>query len=251
MKKQKQSNNKLITKNYFEWQSSVLEAEYRGSIVDKHSGDTGANRENIVCYWFLKHLPKTVSSEVGGKIIDGSDNISKQIDIIIYNNALPRFGANKKSYYFAEGVVAAIQVKSILTSGELNNSIKNLDSVKKCVLQKTRRIGFGNSKTIIPTGIFAFEMGYVSISNLIKALEKKKNSPIDFVYINRTAFIVYNKGTWHITNDDRSKKRAKEGYLLVEKSNNCLWRLMLELSSKAFTDTQFLYDFQGYFIKDW
>lgn len=242
-----------ITQKYFSWQSSILDSEYKGSIVDKHSGDTGTNREHIVRNFLLKHLPKTVSPEIGGKIIDESGQISNQVDIVIYNNSLPRFGANEKSYYFAEGVIAAIQVKSRLTSGELSSSIKNLNSVKKCILQKTRRIGVGDSKIVIPTGIIAFDIGYSSVSSLIKSLKnriKNDNFPVDFIFINSKVFIVFNKGTWHLTEDDGTKTKADDGYIVVEESDSCLWRLILELSNKASTDVQFLYDFQNYFMKN-
>lgn len=241
-----------VVKDYFKWQASVLEAAYEGSIVAEHNGDTGTNREAIVRNWLAQHLPKSVTPELGGKIIDESGYIGKQVDIVVYNNALPRFGANEKSHYFAEGVVAAIQVKSKLTSHELTDSVKNLDSVKKCKLQKARRIGTGNSKNSIPTGIFAFETNYSSTKHIIKALDNrgaKGYSLIDFIYVNKKCFIVYNKGNWRITEDDGTRKIPPSGYLIANEDEDCLWRLMLELSSKAAFDVQFLYDFQGYFTE--
>lgn len=241
-----------VVKDYFKWQASVLEAAYKGSIVAEHSGDTGTNRETIVRNWLAQHLPKSVTPEIGGKIIDESGYISKQIDIVIYNNALPRFGANEKSHYFAEGVVAAIQVKSKLASHELTDSVKNLDSVKNCKLQKTKRIGAGNSKDSIPTGIFAFETDYSSTKHIIKALgdrETKGFSPTDFVYVNKKCFIVYNRGSWRITEDDGTQKIPPNGYFVANEGEYCLWRLMLEVSSKAAVDVQFLYDFQDYFFE--
>ena len=241
-----------LTKKYFSWQTSILDSEYKGSIVDKHAGDTGANRENIVCNWLKNHLPKSVNPEIGGKIIDEKDYCSGQIDIVIYNNSLPRFGANEKSHYFAEGVSSAIQVKSKLTSGELSRSINNLNSVKKCTLQKTTRVAVGSSKAVIPTAIFAFELGYKSVKNLVRALKKKEkiknNFPVDFIYINKVAFVVYNKGTWKKSKTDGSQEKVKKGYIVIEESDSCLWRLMLELSRKAFYDVRFSYDFQRYFM---
>lgn len=242
-----------ITKDYFKWQASVLDAKYKGSIVQNHHGDTGANREVIVRNWLAEHLPKAVTPEIGGKILDQTGYASKQVDITVYDNDMPRFGAYDKPYYFAEGCVGAIQVKSKLTSSELSSSLKNLDSVKKVkVSSQAGGVSFG-SREDIPTGIFAFETGYSSISELIEALkksEKKGISPVDFVYINEKAYIVYNRGTWSKKLDDGTKKPSPKGYILTDKSESCIWRMVVGLSQQATTLLSKNYDFQPYFFSE-
>lgn len=238
-----------ITRDYFLWQASSLDSEYRGSIVEDHKGDTGINREIIVQKWLQKHIPRAVTPEIGGKIVDENGNISNQIDIIIYDNDLPRFGAIEKSYYFSEGVSTAIAVKSKLRSGELKDAIQNLATVKQCKISTPRGLSFGK-KNQIPTGIFAFENGFSSIQNLIIALNKHaKNSlpPVDFVYINGVIYIAYNRGSWSTTAKDGSKKPQPPGYIYAEKSKSCAWRLILGLSTDSTIVINKTYDFQKYF----
>ena len=161
-----------ITEDYFEKQADILHGKYKSSSIKGHKPDTGTNREEILKEYVELHLPKTVTPYLGGKIIDSIDNASRQTDIIIYNNSYPRFGALPKSYYFSEGVVAAIEVKSLLTSGELDNALVKIDSVKKCQLEYVRTALSTPPKHIF-TGIFAFEMKYKSSKGLIAAINKK------------------------------------------------------------------------------
>jgi len=244
-----------LAKDYFHWQASRLEQEYRGAVIENHNLDTGINREDIVRKWLLEHLPRSVTPEVGGKIIDETGYKSEQIDLVVYNNALPRFGANEKSYYFAEGAITAVQVKSKLTSQELTNAVKNLASVKKCNVQAA---GFthGGPRTTVPTLLFAFERDekdFPSNDKVIEALKRREADglpPIDFVYINRQAYIVYNRGEWYSDfANEETKKEMPKGYLLIEQSESSIWRMVLAISSEASRDISNNFDFQKYFIE--
>ncbi len=175
--------------------------------------------------------------------------------MVVYNNALPRFGANERSYYFAEGAITAIQIKSKLTNKELTSAVKNLASVKKC---KVQAAGFthGGPRTSVPTLLFAFEKDdkdFPTVEKIIEILKKREEEglpPIDFVYINKQAYIAYNRGEWvsDITNDE-NKKEMPKGYLLIEQSESSIWRMVLAISSEAGRDIGASYDFQKYFIE--
>lgn len=81
-------------------------------------------------------LPSSV--KIGsGCIIDTYGGTSKQQDIVVYERDFcPVFSINdnpETTYYPCEGVIAIGEVKSILDSSQLNDSLKKIKSVKKLV----------------------------------------------------------------------------------------------------------------------
>lgn len=243
-----------VASDYFKGQANILDSKFRSSSMKGNSSDTGFNREVIVREWLKEHLPKSVTPELGGQIIDENGNLSSQIDVVLYNDAVPRFGGNPKSYYFAEGTVAAIQVKSVLTSGELVSAINNLDSVKKCKVKQMGGISFGNPPTEIMTGIFAFETDYTSSQGIIKALTKQveiSKQPVNFICVNKKYYVVYNKGEWFVQDEKGVKSPFPSGYVEVDHNEECIFRMVLALSSEAKRNIGLVIDFQPYFIKGW
>ena len=71
----------------------------------------------------------------GGFIFDSLGNESKQIDLIIINDATVQFdqfsGVEKggKSFSIIEGCYGAFSIKTNLTKDELFNSLDNFDSI--------------------------------------------------------------------------------------------------------------------------
>ena len=69
-----------------------------------------------------------------GCVIDSYGHTSQQIDVILYErNICPVFSINNTpgtAYYPCEGVVAVGEVKSTLSTTELKDSIRKIDSVK-------------------------------------------------------------------------------------------------------------------------
>lgn len=245
-----------IATDYFKKQSGVLNSQYQASL-QHHKGDTGSNREGIVANWLVQHLPRSTSPEIGGQIIDSAGHVTEQIDIVVYNDNAPRFGGNPKSYYFAEGVIAAIQVKSKLTSGELTSAINNLETVKQCELEKFIGLSMGEPPDSIFTGIFAFELAtndFSSVQSLIKALKRRENQgkkSVDFVCINNKTYIVHNKGIWRSKNDTGEKLPLPSGYIEVDNSEAGIFRMVLALSSEAKRNIATGIDFQPYFLEGW
>ena len=240
----------LITTEYFKKQADRLHSDYLGSVVENHAGDTGTNRDKLLKEWLKLHIPKTITPEMGGQIIDGSGMKTKQVDLILYSSELPRFGAFEKSYYFAEGVSSAIQVKSKLGSSELKDAIDNLITVKKCVVD-TPALTFGEMRTDIPSGIFAFESGFSTVDNLVTALNKHFSTTqinIDFICINKFCYVVYNRGEW--SNQDKSGNQTmiEKGYFIVAREYDSLWRFVLDLSRFATSKIGANYNFQKYFM---
>jgi len=226
-----------VVEDYFINQANVLDAAYKASVVNNHPGDTGTNREDILQNWLAKHIPRTSIPEIGGEIIDSTGYSSKQIDLVVYNNTYPQFGANKKSYFFTEGVVYAIQVKSILTSGQLEDAVKNLASVKTCQRKFGGGIFIGETTSTIPTGIFAYDTDYKSSINLVEALVRLESDGlpvVDFVCINKKAFIMYNAGN-KIGIDKNGNEIGKldPGYIVVENSDISIWNMLLAITNEG------------------
>lgn len=249
----------LIAKDYFKNQAKILQVDYEGSGTP-HPGDTGTNREDILAKWLEKHLPRSTTPERGGQIIDSTGHITGQVDVVLYNDSAPRFGGYPKSYFFAEGVIAAIQVKSKFTSSAMASAVDNLDTVKKCALKQTKSVSFtlGEPSENIMTGIFAFELdtkdfsSTQSVVNALKRREVQGKKPVDFVCINQKTYIAYNqKGIWHAKDNNGKTKPLPLGYIEIDTNPECVFRMVLTLSSEAKKNIVTAIDFQPYFLDDW
>lgn len=92
-----------VIRDYFLAQENQLESEFHASVVAGHNGNTGENREEIARRWLEKHIPRKVTAEIGGKIIDATGNVSDQVDLVIYDGSVPRFGSYPRTYFFCRG----------------------------------------------------------------------------------------------------------------------------------------------------
>ena len=242
-----------IVKDYFQRQASVLNAKYRASVIIGQTGDTGTNREEIAKEWLSIHVPRTVTVELGGKIIDSTGYISNQVDIVIYNNTFPHFGANPKSYFFSEGTTFAIQVKSNLTSGELQDAIKNLATIKTCKRSFGAGFFLGEPSVTIPTGIFSFDTTYsssIELLNALKRLEDQGFAPVDFVYVNQKVYIGYNPGNWNaIDSKNKDIRILPKGYMIIENTNASIWHMVFTIAGETRKVVFAPFDFQAYLLR--
>lgn len=99
--------------------------------VLQQSTDLGYSREHFVKEILSSFLPKSVI--VGcGEIVDGQGRRSGQQDVIIYRADFPVITSlTPVNSYLAEGVIATIEVKSDLSTGEpsLCSAFKNVQKV--------------------------------------------------------------------------------------------------------------------------
>lgn len=246
-----------IATDYFKGQAGILDSKYKSSAIPGDSSDTGSNREQIFSQWLMEHLPNSVTPELGGHIIDSKKHVTGQVDVVLYNDNAPRFGGHPKSYFFAEGVIGAIQVKSKLTSSMLSSAVENLDSVKMCQLMPSAGLSLGKPSDSILTGIFAFELdngdfsSIQSVADVLKKKEAKGHKPVDFVCINKVGYIVYNRGEWTSSDEKGTKTPLPTGYIAVDGTEECIFRMILALSSEAKKTIATATDFQPYFIEGW
>jgi len=97
----------------------------------KQSGDKGSSVEKVVRDFLRNYLPRRL--EIGtGEIIDSKGHRSGQTDIVIVNEDHPfTFTNNSPSLFFIEGVSAAGEAKTLLTSEELDRALNASFSFKQ------------------------------------------------------------------------------------------------------------------------
>jgi hypothetical protein len=96
----------------------------------EHSGNKGAGAEAAFRRFLGEHLPRRL--EVGhGEAVDSKDNVAGgldkpgQIDAIIIDDRHPRFvSASEPAPYLIEAILAAGEIKSMLTSRHLRLTLE-------------------------------------------------------------------------------------------------------------------------------
>lgn len=96
-----------------------------------HGGEKGTARENLLQDFLRNYFPEKFCFSKG-IIVDSQDTQSKQVDIIIHDRFITPclIDMENTKVLPIESVYAVIEVKSRLTKGELEKSIKNVESVR-------------------------------------------------------------------------------------------------------------------------
>lgn len=178
---------------YFRKIEAVLAAK-SNAIHSTHKGDRGDSREDILLEVLNDHLPLIVRAHKGGAIIDVKDQLSSQIDIIVYSNWAPLLKQSGKPLFLSSGCHAAIEVKSTLTSDvvrEFFATSRRLKSMRKFLFPIDEIEIFPKSRTAnsLCTGLFAFQSSVTpkKVLELIQSFEKEKFPSVampDFICIN-------------------------------------------------------------------
>ncbi|MBI1228401.1 MAG: hypothetical protein GC192_24415 [Bacteroidetes bacterium] len=104
--------------------------------IAKHGDIKGYGREALTGEFLKTHLPDQIEF-LTGEIVDTEDNRSGQVDIILQsknNPKIPLWGNIHLSY--ADSVIAAIEVKSNLTTDHFKTALKasqNIKSLKRYI----------------------------------------------------------------------------------------------------------------------
>ena len=207
--------SKAIERVMGEWYSYSRE-------VLQQSTDLGFAREHFVKDVLSGFLPKSVI--VGsGEIIDGKGNRSGQQDVIIYRADFPVITSlTPVNTYLAEGVIATIEVKSDLSTGEpsLYSAFRNVQKV--LALGKAAEIISGNDTEVRKlqelNSIKAYIVGYSGWKTLESLLEHYR------IAGNQTGWkfvphLVYQPSTCVLRNDgflNPGSSDEKSGLLLHE-----------------------------------
>lgn len=136
--------------NYFECVSQELLGKLAQikSYITKHNPTIGVLTEEILRNFLSNHLPNAVSVEQGFILHDDGE-LSKQIDILIYDSQsyAPFYRVNDIVVVPAESVIAVIEVKTTITKQIFHSVIDYFKSLKYLPNAKTFLFVF-NSKDI-------------------------------------------------------------------------------------------------------
>jgi len=108
-----------------------IEADFEFSAIIDHNASKGTFREQIVKKFLRPFLPNAYGIS-GGQAFDADGNISKQLDVVIYD-ALHSYVAPYMEdfiYFPCESVYGNIEIKSVLTKQSFMESIENIASLK-------------------------------------------------------------------------------------------------------------------------
>jgi hypothetical protein len=109
-----------------------LQADLEDSRLLSHCGDRGEFRERIIEEFLRPYLPRCYGVGSGEVFsVDGAS--SRQLDIVLFDTVFSNvlFRDKQNSLFPCESVYGVIEVKSNLTSGELDSAIQNISSLKR------------------------------------------------------------------------------------------------------------------------
>lgn len=184
----------------------VLLAQSTAAQHAGHPNLRGGPREWFIRDFLQAHLPSTL--EIGqGEIIDVNSkpnpprgSYRPQADVVIYRRDLPKISYSQTDFaYLAEGVMATIESKSVLTDEELKNANIATEKHSKLTIAKTSGLTVGKSHDKIYGYVVAFD-GPKNMSTvagwLIKQIQENSWTPNQMVDM----IIVLGKGVlWKIS----------------------------------------------------
>jgi len=121
--------------------SAQLVADFERTAQIAHLGGRGTAREDGIRNFLDKYLPRRYT--LGhGEVLHSTNRRSRQCDLIIYDaDRCPLLLVDSHSVYPLESVFGTIEVKSVLTSEELDRAFENVASVKRLASEGTISIG--------------------------------------------------------------------------------------------------------------
>ncbi|HBP90499.1 MAG TPA: hypothetical protein PKK23_20865 [Nitrospirales bacterium] len=126
-----------LWKQYVDSLADILKSHGAQASLSDHPTLTGGAREHAIKEFFLKILPGNAGITTGGRSFDRQGNRSRELDVIIYDKNFPVLQIGANFHVPIEGVVAAFEIKSMLTKGELQDALEKCLSLAK--LQKQYR----------------------------------------------------------------------------------------------------------------
>jgi hypothetical protein len=102
-----------------------------------HKGEQGSQREETLKQFLLQYLPKKYG--IGsGEIINSSNQVSRQCDLVIYDSSESPLLLIREGYQLfpVESVIATIEVKSTLNQRSISEIVNNMASVKSLFHQE-------------------------------------------------------------------------------------------------------------------
>ncbi len=116
---------------YFAAVSEELKGEARQAALLENASVVGGDREEVFRRFLERHLPKGCEVFRGGYVFNIEGHRSRQTDVIVTAGLSPRFemGSGHLAIAPIEGTACIAEVKSRLTTAELENSLNALQEL--------------------------------------------------------------------------------------------------------------------------
>ena len=140
-----------------------MAADFEDSKLFTHSGDKGEFRERVIEKFIRPFLPNCYG--IGsGQIFSIDGSASRQVDIVLYDNVFSNvlFRDSANSLFPCESVYGTIEVKSTLSTEELENSIANIASVKRLQRDATNGLDVTPVSRVNLSGDITFHQTHIS-----------------------------------------------------------------------------------------
>ncbi len=113
---------------YFAAVSEQLKGEARQAALLENASVVGGDREEVFRRFLERHLPKGCEVFRGGYVFNFEGHRSRQADVIVTAGTTPRFemGSSRLAIAPIEGTACIVEVKSRLTTTELERSLNAL-----------------------------------------------------------------------------------------------------------------------------
>ena len=121
-------------KSYYSKVGEVLRGEAEAATIFPNTSDIGISRELIYAEFLKQHAPSKCNVFLGGFLFDEEGKESKQMDVIISTDTVPRYDfynrrEKGKSFGPVEGCLGVASIKSTLDKAQLIDSLKGIASI--------------------------------------------------------------------------------------------------------------------------
>lgn len=227
-----------------------LDAGLHDSTLFKHKGDRGEFRERIIEDFLRPFLPRCYGLG-SGEIFSEFGQGSNQIDVVIFDDIFSNvlFRDKNNSLFPCESVFGTIEIKSILSTEELEIAINNIKSVKELPRKQSDMLDFSPCTRLDLGSDFSYSqtarnpyLGFIfaykglASSTVIKQLNEKINHTKDKQYL-PDAIFNYERGYMIIRSDVNSGVgkpaigKNFQGYMTIDLKTDTLPVFFLTLNT--------------------
>lgn len=123
-------SSKKILLDYCRLAVGILRQQCEAASLIGHRASMGEVRETILKDFLRDHLPELVNI-TSGVIIDHEGATSRQQDVVLVLKSMPRLPfSDQTQLIFMEGVLAVVEIKSMLDGDAMRRTCENITSVK-------------------------------------------------------------------------------------------------------------------------
>jgi hypothetical protein len=120
-------------RSHYDAVAATLRTAADAASVFANNGDVGQTREKAYLEFLKQSVPYKCNVFLGGFLFDENGAESKQMDVIVTTDTVPRYflpvGVDQKSFSPVEGTLAVVSVKSSLNKEQLFDALGGVASV--------------------------------------------------------------------------------------------------------------------------